>query len=70
MQKDIYGLSRQEIEKKRRTGEGEQSPKEQPPEEINEGLYQCRKHKKARNKILRAFCVCAMIKKKEQKLQK
>lgn len=46
MQKDIYGLSRQEIEKKRRTGEGEQSPKEQPPEEINEGLYQCRKHKK------------------------
>lgn len=45
MQKDIYGLSRQEIEKKRRTGEGEQSPKEQPPEEINEGLYQCRKHK-------------------------
>ncbi len=46
MQKDIYGLSRQEIEKKRRTGEEEQSPKEQPPEEINEGLYQCRKHKK------------------------
>ena len=28
------------------------------------------KAQKARNKILRAFCVCAMIKKKEQQLQK